>query len=163
MFRRFSAGTVLALLCCWSVPVARASVLPADDLAQKPGSGRDNHSCCPSYSRFASSVFVTLARSKMPCRDQHPCCARQVPDSPPLLSAISRMPRPDSGGLLLALTVVSWAQTATQTTRSTPPQSSAPAEKAKCACCDKMAAADTKDAHASCADHMKHMKHAGDG
>jgi hypothetical protein len=65
--------------------------------------------------------------------------------------------------LILALTVVSWAQTATQPTPSTPPQSSAPAEKAKCPCCDKMAAADTKDAHASCADHMKHMKHAGDG
>jgi hypothetical protein len=62
--------------------------------------------------------------------------------------------------LILALTVVSWAQTVTQTTASTPQQSSAPAEKGKC--CDKMAA-DSKDAPASCADHMKHMKHGGDG
>jgi len=62
--------------------------------------------------------------------------------------------------LILALTVVSWAQTATQTTPSTPQQSSAPAEKGKCPCCDKMASADTKDAHAFC-DH--HMKHTGDG
>ena len=58
--------------------------------------------------------------------------------------------------LILALTVVSWAQTATQTTPSTPQQSTAPAEKTKCPCGDKMAAADTKDAHASCARHMKH-------
>jgi hypothetical protein len=106
MFRRLIAGTVLVLLCCWSVPVARASVRPADDLAaQKPHSSiRHNHSCCPNMrTRFEPSVVVTLAPSKMPCGDQHPCCARQVPDSPPLLSAISRMPRPDSGGLLMAL------------------------------------------------------------
>lgn len=57
--------------------------------------------------------------------------------------------------LILALTVASWAQTATQTAPSTPQQSSAPAEKGKCPCCDKMAA-DNKDAPACCADHMKH-------
>jgi len=51
--------------------------------------------------------------------------------------------------LILALTVVSWAQTETQNTPSTPQQSTAP-EKAKCACCDKMAASDSKDAHAAC-------------
>ena len=48
--------------------------------------------------------------------------------------------------LILALTVVSWAQTATQPSA---PTESAPAEKAKCACCDKMAA-DSKDTHAAC-------------
>ena len=58
--------------------------------------------------------------------------------------------------LILALTVVSWAQTATQTTPSTPQQSAAPAEKEKCACCDKMSAPNAKDAHACCAEHMKH-------
>jgi len=47
--------------------------------------------------------------------------------------------------LILAITVASWAQTSTQTTPSTP----AP-EKAKCACCDKMASA--KDG-ASCQRH----------
>ncbi len=62
--------------------------------------------------------------------------------------------------LILALTVVSWAQTPTQTTPSTLQPSTAPAEKTKCPCCDKMAAADTKEAHASCA---RHMKHSGDG
>jgi hypothetical protein len=62
--------------------------------------------------------------------------------------------------LILALTVVSSAQTVTQTTPSTPQQSSTPDEKAKCPRCDKMAASDTKDAHASCADHLKHT---GDG
>jgi hypothetical protein len=50
--------------------------------------------------------------------------------------------------LILALTVVSWAQTATQTTPATPSQSTA-TEKAKGACCDKMAA-DSKDGHAAC-------------
>jgi hypothetical protein len=48
--------------------------------------------------------------------------------------------------LILALTVVSWAQTATQTT---PTQSAPAAETTKAACCDKMAA-DSKDGHAAC-------------
>jgi hypothetical protein len=51
--------------------------------------------------------------------------------------------------LILALTVVSWAQTATQTTPSTPQQSTA-SEKSKCACYDKVASSDSKDAHAAC-------------
>lgn len=61
--------------------------------------------------------------------------------------------------LILALTVVSWAQTATQAAPaapSSPQQSTAPAEKAKCPCCDKMAAADTKGAPACCARHAQH-------
>ena len=59
--------------------------------------------------------------------------------------------------LILVLTVVSWAQTVTQTTPSTPQESSAPADKGKC--CDQMAA-DSEDAPASCAHHMQHT---GDG
>jgi hypothetical protein len=51
--------------------------------------------------------------------------------------------------LILALAVASWAQTATQTTPSTPEQNTTPADKAKCACCDKMAA-DAKGGHAAC-------------
>jgi hypothetical protein len=56
--------------------------------------------------------------------------------------------------LVLALTAVSWAQTATQTAASDQPQST---EKVKCACCDKMASADSKDAK-MCARHGKHAK-----
>jgi hypothetical protein len=56
--------------------------------------------------------------------------------------------------LILALTVATWAQTSTQTAPTAPQQSTVTAEKAKCACCDKMAAADAKDASA-CARHMK--------
>jgi hypothetical protein len=55
--------------------------------------------------------------------------------------------------LILALTVVSWAQIANQNAPSTPQQSTVPADKAKCPCCDKMAADSTKDAHACCAHH----------
>ncbi|HME34035.1 MAG TPA: hypothetical protein VKF84_02265 [Candidatus Sulfotelmatobacter sp.] len=55
--------------------------------------------------------------------------------------------------LILALAVATWAQTSTQTTPATPQQSTVPADKAKCACCDKMAAADAKDAPACCARH----------
>ena len=58
--------------------------------------------------------------------------------------------------VVLALTVMSWAQTATQTAPSTPQQSTEPAEKAKCACCDKMAAGGAKVEHACCAHHGKH-------
>jgi len=49
--------------------------------------------------------------------------------------------------LILALTVVSWTQTSMQPAPSTPQQST---EKAKCPCCEKMAASDSKDAHAAC-------------
>jgi len=42
--------------------------------------------------------------------------------------------------LILALTVVSWAQTATQATPSDSTQNSAPADKAKASCCNKMGA-----------------------
>jgi hypothetical protein len=55
--------------------------------------------------------------------------------------------------LILALTVASWAQTATQTTPALP-QTGTPAEKAKCACCDKMAASSSKDGM-SCSRHGK--------
>jgi len=51
--------------------------------------------------------------------------------------------------LILALTLASWAQTTTPTN----PQQSTPSEKAKCSCCDKMAASDAKDAPACCARH----------
>jgi hypothetical protein len=53
--------------------------------------------------------------------------------------------------LILALTVVSWAQT--ETAPSTTQQSTVPAEKAKCACCDKMGAGDMKDVESCCAHH----------
>jgi len=55
--------------------------------------------------------------------------------------------------LILALTAVSWAQTATQST-ATPDQSAS--DKTKCACCDQMAKSDSKDAQAACM-----CKHAG--
>lgn len=55
--------------------------------------------------------------------------------------------------LVLTLTVVSWAQTATQNAPSTPQQSTHPVEKAKCSCCDKTAAADAKETLACCAHH----------
>lgn len=56
--------------------------------------------------------------------------------------------------LVLALTVVSWAQTSTQTAPSDQQPST---EKAKCACCEKMASAASKDAK-MCARHGKHVK-----
>jgi hypothetical protein len=56
--------------------------------------------------------------------------------------------------LILALTVVSWAQDATPAP-STDQQTST--EKQKCACCDKMSASDSKDMK-MCARHGKHAK-----
>ncbi len=60
--------------------------------------------------------------------------------------------------LILALTVMTWAQTATQTAPAAPQQSTAPAEKGKCPCCDKMAKADTSGAPACCAKHSSEGK-----
>jgi hypothetical protein len=61
--------------------------------------------------------------------------------------------------LILALTIVSWAQTATQNAPATAQQSAAPAEKGKCPCCDKMAA-DSKDNPACCAHRAQHSGNA---
>jgi|SRR5579859_3499051 len=55
--------------------------------------------------------------------------------------------------LILALTVMTWAQTTTQTAPSAPQQSTAPADKEKCPCCDRMAATDSKDMKGCCAGH----------
>jgi len=60
--------------------------------------------------------------------------------------------------LVLALTVASWAQTATQTP-STPQPGSTQADKASCACCDKMSAS-AKDGEKSC---QRHSMKAADG
>lgn len=54
--------------------------------------------------------------------------------------------------LILALTVVSWAQTSTQA----PTQP--PAEKAKCTCCDKMGASDAKGSGMACERMSKDAK-----
>jgi hypothetical protein len=59
--------------------------------------------------------------------------------------------------LVLALTVVSWAQNATQTTPADPQQNSS--SDKKCACCDKMASADSKDGQVAC---QRHGHHSGD-
>jgi hypothetical protein len=55
--------------------------------------------------------------------------------------------------IIFALAVATWAQTSTQSTPATPQQITVPADKAKCACCDKMAAADTKGAPGCCTHH----------
>jgi hypothetical protein len=58
--------------------------------------------------------------------------------------------------LILTLAITSLAQTTTPTAPSTPQQGSA--EKAKCPCCDKMAAGEAKNASACCAHHDMNAK-----
>ncbi len=65
--------------------------------------------------------------------------------------------------LILALSVMSWAQTATQGAPPATQEKTAPADKAKCPCCEKMAAADMKDMKGGCCMHQKgHAKHSGE-
>jgi hypothetical protein len=54
--------------------------------------------------------------------------------------------------LLLALTIASWAQTVTQTPSATTQEQTAPTDKGKCACCEKMASSGTK-AECACGAH----------
>ncbi|MGD1024057.1 MAG: hypothetical protein ABR880_14825 [Candidatus Sulfotelmatobacter sp.] len=61
--------------------------------------------------------------------------------------------------LILALTVMSWAQTATPSAPSTPQQSTVPAEAKACPCCGK-ASAETKEGQACCAHHAAAAKDA---
>jgi hypothetical protein len=60
--------------------------------------------------------------------------------------------------LVLALTVVSWAQTSAPNASADPQQNAAP-EKAKAGCCDKMDSAGSKDAMI-CSRHGEHSKDA---
>src|ERR1700730_16198960 len=60
--------------------------------------------------------------------------------------------------LILLLTVMSWAQSATPSASSPPQQSTVPADQAKCACCDKMSARDTKAGATCCAHHNMEAK-----
>jgi len=60
--------------------------------------------------------------------------------------------------LILLLTVMSWAQSATPSASSPPQQSTIPADQAKCACCDKMSARDTKAGATCCAHHNMEAK-----
>jgi hypothetical protein len=55
--------------------------------------------------------------------------------------------------VILALTVVAWAQTATQSAPDS--QNATSTEKPKCGCCDKVASADMKDGKMSCPRHSK--------
>ena len=56
--------------------------------------------------------------------------------------------------LMLALTIVSWAQTPTQSAPSSAPPSATTTDKEKCPCCEKTATANDKDA-AHCPHHSK--------
>lgn len=58
--------------------------------------------------------------------------------------------------LLLALTLVSWAQTSTPTVPPAPQQNAVPAEKGKCSCCSKAANGDSTSA--CCARHSTESK-----
>lgn len=60
--------------------------------------------------------------------------------------------------LILALSVLSWAQTATPAAPSTPQQNAAPADKSNCPCCKKMAATDAKAGATCCARHSMEGK-----
>lgn len=55
--------------------------------------------------------------------------------------------------LVLALSVVSWAQTATQPNPPTSQSGTASSEKEKCPCCEKMSGGDMKDMHGCCSHH----------
>lgn len=57
--------------------------------------------------------------------------------------------------LILALTVISWAQTATPNSSANPQAGTQSSEKAKCPCCDKTA---NGKGTVACASHGKHSK-----
>jgi hypothetical protein len=103
MKKRFIAGVVLASLALWSVPVAFASLLqPASSVEQKPvepSSSMHDHDCCPGvHSRLALPAAVIPYPAEVPC-EQHPCCAKQAPQSQPALPAASTRVRPGSEGV----------------------------------------------------------------
>jgi hypothetical protein len=102
MKKRFIAGAVLASLALWSVPVASASLLqPTSSVAQKPvkpASSTHGQDCCPGvHSRFVPPVLV-MPPVGVPC-EQHPCCAKQLPQNSTALPVASARLRPGSDGV----------------------------------------------------------------
>ena len=61
--------------------------------------------------------------------------------------------------LILLLTVMSWAQSATPSASSTPQQSTVPADQGKCACCDKI----VRQRHESWSYLLRAAQHGGQG
>jgi len=110
MRKKVIAALVLASLAVWSVPVSFASAkrsAPLNYNGRQPSpAAAQHHSCCPGFhSPFVEQLFAELAPvPEMPCGDQHPCCARQVPENPPALTAASRVERPGSQSDFVSVT-----------------------------------------------------------
>lgn len=103
MKKRFIAAVVLASLALGSAPIAFASPMqPQSSTVQKPvepSSSMRNHDCCPGvHSRLVLPVAVIPSPAEVPC-EQHPCCAKQAPQSQPALPAASTRVRPASEGV----------------------------------------------------------------
>jgi len=106
MSRRLIAAAVLASLLGWSVPLAQAwswlDARMAQKAAPSSSSAAHDHSCCPGvHPQLVPPIFVKPAPADMPC-SQHPCCAKQAPDNPASLPAVTRILRSQSEGLPVA-------------------------------------------------------------
>lgn len=99
MKTRLIAALVLASLAWSNVPVMWAMMPAATQTASQGAAGAHDHACCPGlHLQLVPPIFVKRGPGGMPCDDQHPCCARQGPENPSSLPAVTNISRPDSYG-----------------------------------------------------------------
>jgi len=103
MFRRFMIALVMFSLALLSGPGALTSLSllhfsnAAKTKSQETAETAQNHDCCPKADRsFVSPSLPGIQPSAMPCGEQHPCCAKQVPQESPALPVALQGQRSDS-------------------------------------------------------------------
>ncbi|HEX4785634.1 MAG TPA: hypothetical protein VH350_14930 [Candidatus Sulfotelmatobacter sp.] len=106
MTKKLIGALLLALLALGNTPLALATPLLQSGLGTRTGqqasSNPHNHSCCPDApARFA--LLIVTPVSTMPCGEQHPCCAKQVPENPPALPIATSTQKPNPSGVPMAM------------------------------------------------------------
>jgi len=101
MLKRVLVTLILASMVCGLVPPAWTSSLAAMAV---PGHARHGHSCCPAVSPGIDLAgWAQPVLAKLPCGGTLPCCVQPLPQNSPSLPAASRVLRPDSRGIPLAI------------------------------------------------------------
>jgi len=105
MIQKSIAAVVLATLCWLSVPTVFVPLRTgAGPRVQRDATSAQDHSCCPgSQPRLSPALFLAINAPAMPCGNQHPCCARQVPSNPSTMPVENKVVRPAAERVLALL------------------------------------------------------------
>ena len=97
MKKRWIAAFVLGSLFWSSVPFAMALSQPAaaEETFRHASPAKQDHSCCPgTHFALPPRLFLIPAQPKVPCGEEHPCCARPEHENPASLPATAKNAHP---------------------------------------------------------------------